>query len=247
MQVLKSKDNPTIKKLLQLKTKKGRSKNKAFLVDGLRIVQHALDHQMKVEALVFTDRFLNQHKDFLRALDHYKQYCIDVATMGKIVDTQSPQGICAVVEPEEREMGQGWILFLDQIQDPGNLGTLIRTADAAGFAGVILREGCTDPYSQKVIRSSMGSIMSLPIWTNKSIESLRDLGLPIYGAALEGGESYKALTYPDQGVLVIGNEANGITPEVLDLCNQRVYIPMAGHVESLNASIAGGILMFAVK
>lgn len=246
MQKIVSKDNPKLKMFLQLKTKKGRLKNKAYIIDGLRIVEHAILHHAIIKSIVVTQAFLSLHEDFVKTLEAFNVYIIDEKMMLSIVETQSPQGIFAVIEPEEKPFTKGKLLFLDEIQDPGNLGTLIRTADAAGFKGVILKEGCTDPYSQKAIRSSMGSIMSIPIWEKQNVETLNKLKVPVYGAALEGGLGYKDLSYPEEAILVIGNEAKGISKEVLECCHHKIYIPMAGHVESLNASIAGGILMFAM-
>nr|WP_255813407.1 RNA methyltransferase [Acidaminobacter sp. JC074] len=166
--------------------------------------------------------------------------------MKTLVETETPQGILAIVKIEEVPLREGPVLFLDKIQDPGNLGTLIRTAEAAGFGGVILRKGCTDPYSQKSIRSSMGSIVSIPVLMGRDIDDLMKLDYKIYGAALEGGKPYRDFTYDVKTLLIIGNEGNGITDEVLDICHERIYIPMKGDVESLNASIAGGILMFEI-
>lgn len=246
MQRLLSKDNPTVKMFLQLKTKKGRQKHKAYMVDGLRIVGHAIDHGVEIKAIAVTEAFLKSHEDLALQLGVYKVYILEEKMMATIVDTQNPQGIFAVVTPQEKPLEKGMLLFLDEIQDPGNLGTLIRTADAAGFKGVILKRGCTDAYSQKAIRSSMGSIMTMAIYHNQEVEILDTFHMPIYGAALEGGVSYKCLTYPPQGILVIGNEGNGISEGVLERCTHKIYIPMKGEVESLNASIAGGVLMFAM-
>lgn len=246
MQEITSRENPKIKRILQLKTKKGRQKHQAYIIDGLRIVEHAIDNHVPLHAIIITHEFMRDHDEFIYTLDKQSIYLVTDKIFSDLVETKTPQGICGLVSMEERPIGKGKILFLDEIQDPGNLGTLIRTADAAGFSGVVLSPGCTDPYSQKSIRSSMGSVMSIPIWQNKHIEILGAYKGSIYGAALEGGQSYKNFEYPDQGVLVIGNEAKGISKEVLDFCDYKIYIPMVGAVESLNASIAGGILMFAM-
>lgn len=242
MKVITSKDNGFIKDVIKLKTRKGRQKSGQFILDGYRIVKHAIENKASIAHVIVTEQFLNHH-----GLD-YDGSIIQVTEdiMKQLVETETPQGIVAIVSTESRSIERGPILFLDQIQDPGNMGTLIRTAEAAGFSGVMLRKGCTDPYSQKSIRSSMGSIVSIPILMNQDIEDLLALDYRIYGAALEGGKPYKAVTYDESCVLVIGNEGNGITDEVLNIVNDRIYIPMKGDVESLNASIAGGILMFEI-
>lgn len=239
IKAIQSKDNSKLKQWQKLKTKKGRNQTGSFIVDGLRIVNHAIEHG-QVLAVIVVDTF-EDTIDFDGEI-----YSLPMGLFKTIVETDHPQGVAAIVKIKEQPLKEGPILFLDQVQDPGNLGTLIRTADAAGFTGVMLRKGCTDPYGQKALRSSMGSMMSIPVIMNQTIEELLSLNYPIYGAALENGVSYKSIDYKSPCVLVIGNEANGITHEVLDIVTQRVYIPMAGDVESLNASIAGGVLMFEI-
>lgn len=245
---VESKQNNMVKHLQKLKTKKGRFQNQQYIIDGLRIVNHAIEHGLTLVYLIVSQSF-SETEHFSQFDGHVEVvYIVPDSLLKSIVDTESPQGVIAVVNMENKTLGSGKILFLDEVQDPGNIGTLIRTADAAGFTGVILKKGCTDPYAQKALRSSMGSIMSIPILINQSEEILETLdGYTIYGAALEGGVSYKKMHYPDQAVLVIGNEGNGISKSVLNRCNKKVYIPMIGAVESLNASIAGGILMFEMQ
>lgn len=238
-----SKQNPFLKQVLKLHSKKGRLKQGEYILDGLRIVSHAIEQKCDISCLIVTEDFVDQ----LMKLDYDGVvYKVSDSIMKMIVETETPQGIAAVIKISVPKLVAGKILLLDKIQDPGNLGTLIRTADAAGFTSVMLRKGCTDPYSQKSLRSSMGSIVSIPVLINQDIDDIVSIKSShrIYGAALEGGTPYQQITYSDQSVLVIGNEGNGISSEVLELVDQRVYIPMHGDVESLNAGIAGGILMF---
>ncbi len=238
-----SKQNPFLKQVLKLHTKKGRLKQGEYILDGLRIVSHAIEQQCDISCLIVTEDCIDQ----IETLDYNGViYKVSGSIMKMIVETETPQGIAAVLKISEPKLIPGKVLLLDQIQDPGNLGTLIRTADAAGFTSVMLRKGCTDPYSQKSLRSSMGSIVSIPVLVNQDLDEIISLKAShqIYGAALEGGTPYQQITYNNQSVLIIGNEGNGISKEVLDLVDQRVYIPMHGDVESLNAGIAGGILMF---
>lgn len=240
---LESRQNSIIKNFVKLQSKKGRLDQNKYIVDGLRIVKHALDVNA-LEAVIVTEKF---YKSPQMDFDFDTIYTVTEALMKILSETDHPQGILGVVKHIEKPLGKGKILFLDAVQDPGNMGTLIRTADAAGFTGVLLRKGCTDPYNQKSLRSSMGSIMSMPIRVGVDKEDLLLEGYTVFGAALEGGKGYKSYTYPEQAVLVIGNEGNGISKEILDLCHHKVYIPMLGDVESLNASIAGGILMFEMQ
>lgn len=244
---VESKQNNLYKHIQKLKTKKGRQQHGEYIIDGLRIVNHAIEHGLTLKYLIVSQSFEKNE-----SIEAFKKH-IDVIhvvpdqLLKMMVETESPQGIIAVVPMMNQPLKAGRLLFLDEIQDPGNIGTLIRTADAAGFSGVILKKGCTDPYSQKALRSSMGSIMSIPILTNQTEDVLDQFeGYTIYGAALEGGVPYKSITYHDQSILIIGNEGNGISETILNRCHQKVYIPMIGEVESLNASIAGGILMFEI-
>lgn len=233
---IESKDNKSLKAFHKLKTKKGRDKTQTFLIDGLRIVQHALEKEC-VEAIIVTRAFLEQH-----TIDFKKIYVLDSKLMSSLSETETPQGIMAVVRKVEERLGSGKLLFLDQIQDPGNMGTLIRTADAAGFSGVLIRKGSTDPYGQKALRSSMGSVLSIPL---RFVEDLSDYSeYSVYAATLRDAISYKAIQYPEKSILVIGNEGKGVSEEIIACSTQNIYIPMQGDVESLNASIAGGILMF---
>lgn len=243
MKRIESKNNDYYKGLMKLKTRKGRMKAGQYLIDGHRIVMHALQHHKDVCAVIVTDTYLSKYPT-----PAFTNVIVVTESMFKqLIETDTPQGILAVVRITEQSLRPGKWLYLDGIQDPGNMGTLIRTADAAGFGGVILAKGCTDPFSQKALRSSMGSIMSIPVKMQQDVNFLKQCKRPLYGAALEGGISYREMEYASDSVLIIGNEGNGISKEVLKLCQHRVYIPMIGDVESLNASIAGGILMFDMQ
>ena len=237
-----SKDNPLIKELQKLKSKKGRVKSGEFILDGYRIVKHAIESKVSISKIIVESSFLEHH-----TIEYDGEIVsVPMSLFKLLVETETPQGILAVVKMSEKTITEGPVLYLDHVQDPGNLGTLIRTADAAGFKGVMLSTGCTDPYSQKSLRSSMGSILSIPVIVNQSLEDLVCLDYKLYGAALEGGEPYKNLSYEKNMVLIIGNEGNGISDSILEAVDKRVFIPMHGDVESLNASIAGGILMFEI-
>jgi TrmH family RNA methyltransferase len=243
MKTIESKQNSLFKGWMKLKTRKGRKQSQSFILDGLRIVEHAIDENADVEAIVLAKSFEDKwhHKSDIAT------YVIPDDLFKMLIETEHPQGILAVVKMPELQIKAGKVLYLDGVQDPGNMGTLIRTADAAGFAGVVLRTGCTDPYNQKALRSSMGSILSIPLLLNDDLSYLKSYRGSIYAAALENGKSFRQVEFDDNAVLIIGNEGNGITNEVLELASERIYIPMIGAVESLNASIAGGILMFEMQ
>ncbi|MBN2797143.1 MAG: RNA methyltransferase [Clostridia bacterium] len=242
MKFIESKQNPLFKQWLKLNTRKARKQSKTFIVDGLRIVEHALESGL-IETIVMSESY---HQKVAFTFD-VQVYVVPDQHFKLLIETENPQGILGIVKEPELPLKSGKILYLDGIQDPGNMGTLIRTADAAGFSGVVLRSGCTDPFNQKALRSSMGSILSIPLILNDDLSYLRNCNTKIYAAALENGVNYRHINYPDESVLIIGNEGNGISDEVLELADQRIYIPMIGAVESLNASIAGGILMFEMQ
>ena len=141
-----------------------------------------------------------------------------------------------------------YLLIMDSIQDPGNLGTMIRTADAAGFTGMIISKGCVDVYNPKVLRSTMGSIFRMPLcFTDKLenvLENIKLKGIRVYASHLSAKESCYEINMTNNIAIIIGNEANGISNEILPYADKLIKIPMYGRTESLNASIAAGILMF---
>jgi TrmH family RNA methyltransferase len=180
----------------------------------------------------------------------------------EISDTETPQGILAVVKMNNYSLkdiisnslihgivkNKGNIVVLDGIQDPGNMGTIIRTADAAGFSGIIVSKGCVDPYNPKVLRSTMGSIFHIPTYscTNliETLVEIKNNDIRVYAAHLEGSRNYYNVDMTGNVAIVIGNEANGISSEAASMADEFIKIPMPGRVESLNASVAAGILMY---
>ncbi|HEU5140762.1 MAG TPA: RNA methyltransferase, partial [Bacillales bacterium] len=156
----------------------------------------------------------------------------------------------AVCQKRELVLGdhlQGGYLLVDGVQDPGNIGTMIRTADAAGLSTVILGRGCADPYNGKVLRATQGSLFHLPVVEGDLFEwmaILKKEQIRVFGTALEGGEAYPSVSRGDPFALVVGNETSGVDPELLDRADANLYIPIYGDAESLNVSVAAGILMY---
>lgn len=173
--------------------------------------------------------------------------------MKELSETETPQGIAAVcVLPKEPEVErlEGQYLLIDRVQDPGNVGTMIRTADAAGLTGVILGEGSVDVFNSKVIRASQGSLFHLPVikgnleeWVGK----LKNAMIPVFGTALKEASSYSALEPQAQFALIVGNEGEGVSQTLLEMADQNVYIPIHGQAESLNVAVATGILLYYFK
>lgn len=240
--------NEYIKKLSKLKQRKYREETGLFIVEGERSCRDAINSSFVIESVVMSESFFDKSKDF---------ECENlIVTTDKIFeslsDTKTPQGILAVLKmPEVKEFKSGRYIFCDEIQDPGNAGTIIRSADAFGFSGVIFSKGSVDVYSPKVIRSTMGSIFHIDLWQNceKSIlEELKSKGFKISASALsQNSVTSKDMKVEKNHIFVVGNEGAGVSKEVLDLAHEIVYIKMQGKAESLNAGVAASILMYEVS
>lgn len=214
-----------------------------FVAEGERLFDEVPDED--IEAVFMSAGYRNAHPG-VRC-----DYVMKDGDFVKLADTKNPQGVLAVVRQKKYSLGDvcGGELYiiLDTIQDPGNLGTIIRTAEAAGVSAVIMNKGCTDIYSPKVVRSTMGSIFRVPfIYTedlSDTIRVIKEAGVTIYAAALSGSSITEEK--PDRRrAFIIGNEGNGISEETLGLADKTVRIPMAGKVESLNAAVSAAILMY---
>lgn len=250
MEYIASVQNQKVKEWAKLHNRKEREKRGSFLVEGVHLVEEALKTG-KVESILLEEG-KNSPKVEEAILDDVHVVRVSTAVMKKIGDTETPQGIAAIVKMEKGQFTPRepfLLLLLDRIQDPGNLGTLIRTADAAGFHGVALGEGCVDLYNGKAIRSSMGSLFHLPVYQVDAVSYLHELReknpqVTIVGTSLKESKPYDQISYRDSTVMIIGNEGSGVSPELLSLTDYNVIIPIIGKAESLNAGIAGSILMY---
>ncbi|HHW04116.1 MAG TPA: RNA methyltransferase [Thermoanaerobacterales bacterium] len=242
-------------------SKNAREKNHCFVAEGLRSVEEIVKTDYTIEFTVVSEKFANKDCDRVRKLieklQNFKLYMISEGIYDTISDTVTPQGIMAVVRMKDydlMEYADNNFLFvaLDRIKDPGNMGTIIRTADAAGVNAVIAGKGCVDAYNPKVIRSTMGSIFHLPvIQTDDLIMTLKELkrrGGRIVTSHLKAKKYYYDVNLKVSTVLVMGKEDEGVSDEIIDISDEMVKIPMPGLAESLNVSIANGIILFeAVK
>lgn len=259
IQVISSYQHRLIKRIRQLYQRKYREKYRQYIVEGTRIVHDALQDGAKVEYILFCDAFLHtaNGKKLLQILSkkNFKIYHIPDKLFQDISDTQTPQGIMAVLSYQEFNLqdiisnSQGFFILLDRIQDPGNLGTIIRTADAAGASAVLMSKGCADLYNLKTIRATMGSGFHFPIIqgigdTQEIICQLKENDFKIISTDLTAERYYYQIDYDGKIAILIGNEANGILPEILEGSDAVVKIPILGKAESLNASIAASIVMY---
>ncbi|MBP5266098.1 MAG: RNA methyltransferase [Lachnospiraceae bacterium] len=251
--MIESKSNQQVKYVIQLQTKaKARREEKAFVVEGPRMVQETPAHLLRKV-------FVSEHptEEVMQALSS-----LDASLVEQVADpvfktmseTVTPQGVLAIVTkpeyaPESFFQGtNGLYLILENIQDPGNLGTMLRTAEGAGVDGVIMSKDTVDLFSPKVVRSTMGSLYRMPYLISEdlhaTIDEMKQRGICVYAAHLKATEFYDELDYTKGTAFLIGNEGNGLRPETAALASAGLKIPMAGRVESLNAAMAAGILMY---
>ncbi|MCX7708652.1 MAG: 23S rRNA (guanosine(2251)-2'-O)-methyltransferase RlmB [Clostridia bacterium] len=257
MSLITSNQNPIVKEIKSLKEKKIREEKRQFFIEGIRFVEEALKEDCDISSIVVSERFpQTKGAEFLLNGIHQagvKYHMLSDKIFREISDTENPQGILAVIKMKEVRVEnvlqqQGLFILLESIQDPGNMGTIIRTADAAGVNGIILSKGCVDIYNPKVLRSTMGSIFHVPVCQTENFEDtlqiLKEKGIKILAAHLKGQTNYFDQDMKDRVAIIIGNEANGISDEVAALADVLVRIPMPGKAESLNASIAAGLLIY---
>jgi TrmH family RNA methyltransferase len=244
--------NRQIKNLTSLvKKSKERKAQKAFVVEGIRMFEE-VPREWILKVYV-SERFLadEAHRELL---SDYEYEEVSDSVFGAVSDTQTPQGILAVVRIPEYSFSQllkgdkTHLLILESIQDPGNLGTMIRTGEGAGISGVIMNNTTVDLFNPKTIRSTMGSIYRVPFFITDdlggTIEKLRGEGVTIYAAHLAGQMDYDEPDYSGATGFLIGNEGNGLSDEISDLADVRVRIPMEGQVESLNAAVSASLFMY---
>lgn len=256
--IITSSSNKLIKEIKMLQKRKERWSKKCFFIEGTRAVEQCIKSDAGIKHIVYSRELLGDEMDkVLSLIDEvsYETYEISDKLFKEISDTDNPQGILAVVNFDEFTLDDilkenNFIIVLDRVQDPGNLGTIIRTADAFGANGIIVTNGCVDVYNPKTIRSTMGSIFQIPIVhmgeTKEALESLKQENISIISSSLNTDKYSYDIDFKTSCAIVIGNEAKGISEEVLSLSDQLVKIPMVGEAESLNAAIASGVLMYEV-
>ena len=274
---ISSPSNEKIKLVVQLQSKaSARRKQKMFVVEGIRMYEeipasdlvYTYVSESYYNEVIKTGKLSNKAKDNLGL----KEYFIVADNVFKnMSDTVTPQGILAVVKQKEYTLedimstktngqalennttnnnGRAFIV-LESIQDPGNLGTIVRTAEGAGVSGIIMNKETVDIYNSKVIRSTMGSMYRVPFIVTENLEEtineLKKNNITVFAAHLKGDEYYAKDLYKGDVAFLIGNEGNGLSDEIAKMADKYVKIPMDGMVESLNASVAAAILMYEAK
>ena len=246
MEQITSARNPKVILWRSLKDKRARDEHGLFLVEGRKSVADALRSGYTVEALLLTEAAAEQ--DSLPG--QIPAYLLPESLLHSVCDTRTPQGIAAVVRRHPVKVAGRHLVALDGVQDPGNVGTIIRTADAAGIEGVLLSPACADPWSPKVLRATMGSVFHLPVEVCPSLpEALSRRaadGMAILSGELNATPFDSLPPLPGGYVLVIGSEGSGVSSEVRALATHHITLPMRGQAESLNAAVAAGIMMYAL-
>lgn len=242
MEHITSLKNPKVAAWKALKDRKGRRESGCFLVEGRKMVEEALKSAFDVETVLVQEGM--ELPDGLTM----PVYELPAHVLAAVCDTKTPQGIAAVVRMKEQSALGKHIVVLDGVQDPGNVGTIIRTADAAGMDGVLLSTQCADVFSPKVLRATMGSIFRMNLRTTDDLPGeltkLREKGYSILSSQLDGTPFYERQDVAERFALIIGNEGNGVSEQVQQTATHRVRLPMRGGAESLNAAIAAAIMMY---
>lgn len=253
--MITSTSNPQVKRLLQLQKKnKVRNEENVFVAEGIRMFSEVPAE--RVEKVYISETLYNKKKDELQ-IDRFPVEILSDKVFQYVSDTQTPQGILSVIKQKNYQLEEllfvenPQFLVLDNLQDPGNLGTIVRTAEAAGITAIFMSKDCVDIYNPKTIRSTMGSIYRVPFIYVEDILELLDIlkknGVKTYAAHLDGKQSYDKEDYRYKTAVLIGNEGNGLRQEVAERADVWVQIPMAGRVESLNAAIAAAVFMFEIS
>ena len=279
MEIISSKDNKRIKYIRSLLEKGGiRKKNHSFVVEGIKLVDEALEYGNVLDIIVSESLYeeivsgdltrngllTDNGKHIIKQVKQGTSLTVvSDAVFKSVSETITPQGILAEVEmPKHRLLEENFLeiayektgkiklLILEDTADPGNLGTIMRTAEAAGVTGVIIGKGTVDIFNPKVVRSTMGSIFRLPFAYVDDLKAvilrLKRDGISFYATHLMGKESYRDISYSDKAGILIGNEARGLSDEIANLADTYVIIPMQGKVESLNAAVAAALMMYEV-
>lgn len=240
-------NNTYIKEVLSLKDKQERTKKNLFIVEGYHLVEEALKHN-SLKVVLCTD------ENYLNNLGNVEKYKVSDAVIKKIASTKNPQNIIGIVESVtandlstiiKKEYLR--VVILDNVNDPGNLGTIIRTSAALGIDAVITSLETVDFYNDKVLRATQGAIFKVPLFKGNLIDIIKELkqsNVKIYGTSLNSSVNVKEVTNPEKLAIIVGNEAQGVSQEVLNLTDQNIILPMKNDVESLNVSIATALLIW---
>lgn len=254
MQRISSKDNEFIKHIKKLKDKKYRDQSNEYVIEGIKLVEEAINENAKIKQIVICEECTKTQEISKKLMYEIASFdCIYVTenVFNNITEVKNPQGILAVIERKNTEneinYNEDIIVALDGIQDPGNLGTILRTVDSIGLKQILVSKETADVYNSKVVRSTMGAIFRVKVIEcedlEKTLKQIKKHKYEIVVTSLRTNESIYDIEY-NKKVIVIGNEANGVSKEIQEMADKKVKIPMLGKTESLNASVATGIVLY---
>ena len=260
--MISSSSNQQIKNLIQLQTKaKARNKEKVYVIEGIKMFEEVCDCKdaKLIKAFVaesFFETLSSQKNDFYKKLLQQEYEVVSDKVFKEISETMTPQGILAIVKQPEYTLEQILsgdlinLIVLEDLRDPGNLGTIIRTAEGAGVTGIILSKASVDVFNPKVIRSTMGAIYRVPFVyvedIQDTLQKLKEKQITMYATHLHATHYYDEVTYGNKTAVLIGNEANGLSKESAEQSDELIKIPMEGKVESLNAGVATAIMIYEI-
>ena len=254
MNIISSKDNELVKNIKKLKDKKYRDLENVYIVEGIKMVKEAILENASIKQIIICDDCEKSDlisKEMMYEIAKYDCIYVTNKIFKYITEVQTPQGVMAIIEKNNKDKeinyNEDIIVALDDIQDPGNLGTILRTVDSIGLSQILVSKGTADPYNPKVVRSTMGAIYRVKVIEcdnlKETLKEIKKNKFKILVTSLDDSKSVYDIKYYKK-VIVIGNEANGVEEEIVKLADEKIKIPMLGKTESLNASVAAGIILY---
>lgn len=253
---IQSKDNKTIKHIISLQQRKYRQKFGEYTVEGIRAVTDIGKKDFLRSILIRESKRSELEPLVQKGFTVSSVYVVQDPIFDKIEHSVNGQGILGIAKKCVNDLHSlivedGLYVALDGVQDPGNLGTIIRTAVAAGAKGIFLLKGTVDPYNEKCVRSTMSALCNIPIFEDVTLSEfydfIKDNTIKTYVTSLENAKPYHTISYPKRTMIILGNEGNGVSREIIEMCDQAITIPMYGDIESLNVSIAASLCMYKVR
>jgi len=253
---IQSKDNKTIKHIISLQQRKYRQKFGEYMVEGIRAVTDIGKKDCLRSILIRESKRSELEPLVEKGFTVSSVYVVQDPIFDKIEYSVNGQGILGIAKKCVNDLHSlivedGLYVALDGVQDPGNLGTIIRTAVAAGAKGIFLLKGTVDPYNEKCVRSTMSALCNIPIFEDVTLSEfydfIKDNTIKTYVTSLENAKPYHTISYAKRTMIILGNEGNGVSREIIEMCDQAITIPMYGDIESLNVSIAAALCMYKVR
>ena len=254
MQVISSKDNELIKHIKKLKDKKHRDESNEYIIEGVKLIEEAVKENARIKKIIVcedTTRTYEIPTHIMYEIAKYECVYVTDKIFASITQVTNPQGIMAIIEKSDTDAQidytQDIIVALDDVQDPGNLGTILRTVDSIGLNQIIVSKGTADAFNSKVVRSTMGAIFRVKIIEvenlPQAIKEMRRHHFKLMVTSLQTDNSIYDIQF-NKKIIVIGNESNGVSKEIQEMADEKAKIPMLGKTESLNASVAAGVVMY---